>query len=156
MASGFFNNIRESIQEGWKQPLQPIIVVHDSNTNYVPTSKIFEIRKFYDTYYTDYCAGYGPKIRLLFDLLAGDAYECDMPMKMIDENTIEFEGSAYAMTRMYDKIMSCKDLKVECDTKREDLVPNWITHPILRFIREKGTQVRRDESKYVVRFRKIG
>lgn len=156
MASGFFNNIRESIREGWKQPLQPIIVVHDSNTNYVPTSKIFEIRKFYDTYYTGYCAGYGPKIKLLFDLLAGDAYECAMPMKMIDENTIEFEGSAYAMTRMYDKIMSCKDLKVECDTKREDLVPNWITHPILRFIREKGTQVRRDESKYVVRFKKIG
>ena len=28
MASGFFNNIRESIREGWKQPLQPIIVVH--------------------------------------------------------------------------------------------------------------------------------
>lgn len=28
MASGFFNNIRESIQEGWEQPLQPIIVVH--------------------------------------------------------------------------------------------------------------------------------
>lgn len=28
MASGFFNNIRESIQEGWKDPLQPIIVVH--------------------------------------------------------------------------------------------------------------------------------
>lgn len=156
MASGFFNNIRESIQEGWKQPLQPIIVVHDSNTNYVPTSKIFEIRKFYDTYYTDYCAGYGPKIKLLFDLLAGDAYECAMPMKMVDESTIEFEGSAYSMTRMYDKIMNCRDLKVECDTKREDLVPNWITHPILRFIREKGTQVRRDESKYVVRFKKIG
>jgi hypothetical protein len=28
MASGFFNNIRESIEEGWEVPLQPIIVVH--------------------------------------------------------------------------------------------------------------------------------
>lgn len=28
MTSGFMNNIRESIKEGWKQPLQPIITVH--------------------------------------------------------------------------------------------------------------------------------
>lgn len=28
MASGFFNNIRSSIKDGWKQPLQPIITVH--------------------------------------------------------------------------------------------------------------------------------
>lgn len=28
MASGFMNNIRESLREGWKNPLQPIIVVH--------------------------------------------------------------------------------------------------------------------------------
>ena len=66
MASGFFNNIRKSIEEDWNIPLQPIIVVHDSNTNYVPTSKIFEIRKFYDTNYTDYCSSFGPKIKLLF------------------------------------------------------------------------------------------
>lgn len=156
MASGFFNNIRESIQEGWKQPLQPIIVVHDSNTNYVPVSKIFEIRKFYDTYYTDFCAGFGPKIKLLFDLLAGDAYERAMPMKMIDENTIEFTGNAYSMLRMYDKIMGCSDLRVECDTKREDLVPKWVTHPIDRFIREKGTNIIKDLSSYTVRFRRIG
>jgi len=30
MACGFMNNIRESLKENWKQPLQPIIVVHDS------------------------------------------------------------------------------------------------------------------------------
>lgn len=28
MASGFMNNIRVSMKEGWKSPLQPIIVVH--------------------------------------------------------------------------------------------------------------------------------
>ena len=28
MAAGFFNNLRVSLLEGWKQPLQPIIVVH--------------------------------------------------------------------------------------------------------------------------------
>ena len=155
MASGFFNNIRESIQEGWKQPLQPIIVVHDSNTNYVPVSKIFEIRKFYDTYYTSYCAGFGPKIKLLFDLLAGDAYERAMPMKMIDDNTIEFSGNAYSMVKMYDKIMNCPDLRVECSVKREDLVPKWVTHPIDRFIKEKGTNIVKDLSSYTAQFRRI-
>ena len=30
MACGFMNNIRVSLKQGWKQPLQPIIVVHDS------------------------------------------------------------------------------------------------------------------------------
>ena len=156
MASGFFNNIRESIQEGWKDPLQPIIVVHDSNTNYVPVSKIFEIRKFYDTYYTDFCAGFGPKIKLLFDLLAGDAYERAMPMKMIDKDTIEFTGNAYSMIKMYDKIMGCKDLKVECSMKREDLIPNFVKNPIDRFIREKGTNIVKDLSSYTVQFKRIG
>ena len=156
MASGFFNNIRESIQEGWKDPLQPIIVVHDSNTNYVPVSKIFEIRKFYDTYYTDFCAGFGPKIKLLFDLLAGDAYERAMPMKMIDKDTIEFTGNAYSMIKMYDKIMGCKDLKVECNMKREDLIPNFVQNPIDRFIREKGTNIVKDLSSYTVQFKRIG
>lgn len=28
MQHGFFNNIRKSIEEGWEQPLQPIITVH--------------------------------------------------------------------------------------------------------------------------------
>ena len=28
MQHGFFNNIRESIKEGWEMPLQPLITVH--------------------------------------------------------------------------------------------------------------------------------
>lgn len=68
MSRGFYNNIRVSLRQGWKQPLQPIIVVHDSNTNYIPVSKVFEMRPFYDKYYTEYCASFGPKILLLFDL----------------------------------------------------------------------------------------
>lgn len=75
MARGFMNNIRVSKQQSWKNPLQPIIVVHDSNTNYVPISKVFEIRKFYDENYTKYCASFGPRIMLLFDLLLGVSYE---------------------------------------------------------------------------------
>lgn len=88
--------------------------------------------------------------------MAGDAYERAMPMKMIDDNTIEFSGNAYSMIKMYDKIMNCKDLKVECNMKREDLVPNWVTNPIDRFIKEKGTNIVKDLSSYTVQFRRIG
>lgn len=155
MARGFYNNIRESIQQGWKNPLQPLIVVHDSNTNYVPVSKIFEIRKFYDTYYTEYCASFGPKIRLLFDLLAGDSYERAMDMKMLDDNTIEFTGSADSMLPMYDRIMGCKDLRVICNYSREDLIPKYVTDPLQRLILEKGACMVKDLSSYKVQFKKV-
>ena len=92
---------------------------------------------------------------MLFDLLAGTAYESAMPMKTIDDNTIEFTGSAYSMIRMYNKIMNCKELNVECSVKPEDLVPNWVVDPILRFIMEKRTCLRKDISSYTVQFRKL-
>lgn len=156
MASGFMNNIRVSAQQ-WdpNRALKPIIVVHDSNTNYVPTEKIFEIRRFYDTNYTDYCASFGPKIRLLFDLLCGDSYERAMDMKALDDHTIQFTGNAYSLRKIYEKIMNCKALNVECDTKYEDLVPEWVTDPIDRFIREKGTNIIKDLSSYTVTFKKL-
>lgn len=155
MASGFFNNIRVSSKEwGMEKALIPIIVVHDSNTNYLPVERIFELRKFYDKNYTDYCSSFGPKIKLLFDLLCGDSYERANEMKSGD-NTIQFTGNAYSLRRTYEKIMNCKALKVECDMKYEDLVPNWITNPIDRFIREKGTCIIKDISSYTVTFKKL-
>lgn len=128
----------------------------DSNTNYVPVSKIFDIRGFYDKNYTDFCASFGPKIKLLFDLLSGVSYEKACPMKQIDQNTIEYKGSAYSLLGIYDKIMGCKDLKVECSMKKEDLIPNWVLNPIDRFIREKGTSIIKDLSKYTIRFTRVG
>lgn len=156
MSSGFFNDIRVSIQEGWSTQLQPIITVHDSNTCLLPTEKIFEIRRFYDKNFTDFCSGFGPKIKLLFDLLSGTAYEAATDMKTIDDNTIEFKGSADSILRTYDKIMNCPNIKVECSVEREDLVPKYIEDAMLRFIKEKGTNMVKDESKYVVQFKKIG
>jgi len=38
------------------------------NTNYVPVERIFDMRSFYDEYYTKYCSTIGPGIFLLFDL----------------------------------------------------------------------------------------
>ena len=77
-------------------------------------------------------------------------------MKMIDDNTIEFTGNAYSMIRMYDRIMRCKDFKVECSVRREDLIPNFVNHPIDRFIREKGTNIVKDLSSYTVQFKRVG
>lgn len=157
MACGFFNNIRQSIKEGWKQPLQPIIVVHDSNTNIIPVSKIFEIRKFYDKNYTEYCAGIGPKIVLLFDLLAGYSYETAKELKTIDQNTIQFSGDAYSLLKIYDKIMACPDLRVECSMTRDEIIGSMqlIQHPIDRFIRENGCNMTKDISNIKVEFKKI-
>lgn len=128
----------------------------DSNTNYVPTSMIFNIRKFYDINYTGYCKNIGPKISLLFDLLAGESYERALQLETVDNNTIEFTGSAYSILGLYDKIMNCPDIKVECSMKREEIVPNFITDPVDRFIREKGTSIIKDVSKYTVQFKRIG
>ena len=157
MACGFFNNIRQSVVEGWKQPLQPIIVVHDSNTNYIPVSKIFEIRKFYDKNYTEYCAGIGPKIVLLFDLLSGYSYETAKELKTVDQNTIQFSGDAYSLLKIYDKIMACPDLRVECSMTRDEIIGSMqlIQHPIDRFIRENGCNMTKDISNIKVEFRKL-
>lgn len=155
MASGFFNTIRRSYEEGWRLPLQPIIVVHDSNTNYVPVDHLFEISDFYNKYFTEYCASYGPKIVLLFDLLAGTGYESAMPLKMIDKKTIEFTGSAYQILSLYDRLMDSPDISVEANMKREDIVPNWVTDPVQRFIMEKGTCVWKDISNYKIQFKKL-
>jgi len=130
-------------------------VVHDSNTNYVPVDRLFEISKFYDKYFTEYCASYGPKIVLLFDLLAGTGYESAMPMKVIDDSTLEFTGSAYQILSLYDRLMNSPDIKVESNMKREDLINNWVEDPVQRFIMEKGTCVWKDTSNYTIQFHKI-
>lgn len=128
----------------------------DSNTNYVDISKIFSISEYYKINYTDYCKGITPHISLLFDLNLGISYESAMGLKQIDNNTIEFSGSAYQLLGLYDKLMKHKDLiKVECSVKREDLVPQFVTNPIERFIIENGTSMIKDLSKYTIQFKKL-
>ena len=51
--------------------------------------------------------------------------------------------------------MGCKDLNVICNMKREDLIPDLITDPIDRCIREKGTCIIKDLSKYTIQFHRI-
>jgi hypothetical protein len=155
MACGFFNNIRVSEEQGWKMPLQPIIVVHDSNTNYVPVEKIFDMREYYNKNYTAFCAGINPPgIFLLFDLLAGYSYELAAPLKQIDPDTIEFSGSATSIIKIYDKIMGSPNIKTECDTERDQIISqiNLVDDPYYRFILEGGCNMTKDLSSVTVRF----
>lgn len=161
MACGFYNNIRVSILDGatnkhslfYQHALQPIIVVHDSNTNYVPVDAIFDIRSFYDTHYTEYCHNIGPGIYLLFDLLVGYSYELADTLVQVDPNTIEFSGSAYSILKLYDKLMQCS-FPVECNMSREDIENSikFCTDPYDRFIREEGCNMVKDLSKITVQF----
>ena len=156
MASGFFNTYRETIKQHWARPLEPYICVHDSSTSAFPVSKVFEIRKFYDTYFTDYCAGIGPKIKLLFDLLEGNSYESASEVKQIDPETIEFSANAHTLLPIYDKIMREPEFqgKVTCSVTRDTLIPNYIQSPMERFIIAEGTCVVLDKSKYTITFTK--
>ena len=158
MACGFFNNIRVSEEQGWKTPLQPIIVVHDSNTNYVPVEKIFDMREYYNKNYTAFCAGINPPgIFLLFDLLAGYSYELAAPLKQIDPDTIEFSGSAMSLVKIYDKLMRCENIKVECDTERDQILSqvNLVDDPYYRFILEGGCNMTKDLSNLTIRFHRV-
>lgn len=169
MASFFFNTYRQSIKENWEYPLEPYICVHDSSTSAFPVSKIFEIKKFYDTYFTDYGATIGPKIKLFFDLLEGNSYEASCEVKQRAPEIIEFTSSARTLLPMYDKIMRCKDFVVEAKIIQKDqegntielplvremLVPNYIESPMERFIDQEGTCVVLDKSEYTIKFIKI-
>lgn len=156
MAKGFWNNVRVSLNEGWKCPLVPIIVVHDSNTNYFPVSKVFELRKFYDVNYTEYIKNMkSQSMTLLYDLLEGNSYESASQVEHREENLIEYSGSARTLIPLYDKIMNCPDFKVEASMRREDLAPNLIHDPIERFIRDEGTSVVKDTSYYTIQFRRV-
>lgn len=77
-------------------------------------------------------------------------------MKQIDQQTIEFSGSAYSLIGIYDRIMGCHDIKVECSLKREDLIPSFVINPIDRFIKENGTCLVKDLSSYTIQFKKVG
>lgn len=162
MTSGFFNNIRTSIEfrnssentvfDNYE--LQPIITVHDSNTNYIPIESVFDLRPYYDKYYTDFCHKIGPGIYLLFDLLVGYSYELANTLKQIDKDTIEFSGNAYSILKLYDKVMSITRFKVECDKTREEIENSiqFITDPYQRFILEQGCNMTKDVSSITVKF----
>ena len=135
--------------------LVPIIVVHDSNTNYFPIDRLFELRSAYDKYFTGWCSEF-IKSPFLFDLFLGSAYQKSAEVKQIDDNTIEMEASAYIINGILEKIDNESHLIVETSIPRDQIVPNFIENRFDRFIREEGCSLIMDTSKYKVQIRKIG
>ena len=96
------------------------------------------------------------RICLLFDLLIGTAYNSALTINQKDDDTIEMTGDAYSLLSLYDRLMGFPELiQVECNVKREDLIPQFVTNPIERFILEKGTSMIKDLSNYTIQFHKV-
>lgn len=152
MASGFFNDLREAVESGWN--LTSFITVHDSNTCNFPAHKIWEIRKFYDENFTDFCYN-TCGIKLLFDLEVGSTYHDSCSMKSIDEDTVEFSGNARSLLMIMDRMDEDPLCNYEINVPKESIMPNFVQHPMDRFIKEKGCSFVMDVSKYSVQFRRI-
>lgn len=157
MQHGFFNNIRASIETGWDRILQPLITVHDSNTNYFGAEYLWDIIPFYTKHYTNHCATVGPKIFLLWDLNSGTAYEKACATKQVDKDIIEYTGSSDQVIEIYDKLMRINKFKVECDKTREEILSaaQYVDNPIKRFILEGGASMIKDLSRITVRFKRV-
>lgn len=152
MASGFFNDLREATKEDWS--LTSFITVHDSNTCDFPAHKVWDIRKHYDKNFTDFCYN-TCGIKLLFDLEVGNTYQDSCSMKQIDDDTVEFKGNARSILMIIEKMNEDPLCKYEINIPIEDIKPNYIQHPLDRFIREKGCSYVMDTSKYSVQFKRI-
>ena len=144
LARGFWNNIRAAKKEGFV--LEPIIVVHDSNTNYFPINKLFELKPFYDKNFTEFCR-HQCGVPFLFDTLIGTNYNDAVELTQIDDKTIKLKGACDALNQILDKIEFESNLKVSCDKTREEIKSDFITNPIERFIKADGTSVVMDRNK---------
>lgn len=144
LARGFWNNIRAAKKEGFV--LEPIIVVHDSNTNYFPINKLFELKPFYDKNFTEFCR-HQCGVPFLFDTLVGTNYNDAVELTQIDDKTIKLKGACDALNQILDKIEFESNLKVSCDKTREEIKSDFITNPIERFIKADGTSVVMDRNK---------
>ena len=153
LAAGFYNNIIEGHKMGLN--LVPIIVVHDSNTNYVPIDSLFELRGAYDKNFTGYCSE-RVKSPFLFDLFLGCAYQSAAEVKQIDKVTIEMTASAHIINGILNKIDTESHLIVETSIPREQIIPMYVNDRMERFILEGGCSLIKDLSEYTVQIRKIG
>lgn len=128
--------------------------MHDSNTCNLPADKVWSLHEFYDKNFTkfvyDKCG-----LNLLFDLEVGSTYQDSCNMKQIDDRTVEFKGNARSILMIMDRMDECPGLKYETSMPRDQIIPNYMTNPMLRFIDEKGVSMVKDTSKYIVQFRKL-
>ena len=95
------------------------------------------------------------QMTLLFDLMIGVTYNDVALLKAIDSNTVELTGTARALKMIANSMDECPGLVYETDVPVMELQENYITHPVDRFIREKGCSMVLDKSEFTVRFHKL-
>ena len=87
----------------------------------------------------------------------GYSYETAKELKQIDKDTIEFKGDAYSILKIYDKIMGCRSLNVQCNVTRDEIASQMklVEDPYQRFILEEGCNMTKDLSEIMVQFHRI-
>ena len=129
-------------------------VITDSNTCNFPADKVWSLHEFYDKNFTEFvynkCG-----LNLLFDLEVGSTYQDSCNMKQITDDIVEFKGNARSILMIMDRMDECPGLRYETNVPREQIIPNYMTNPMLRFIDEKGVSMVKDTSKYIVQFKKL-
>ena len=100
-------------------------------------------------------------------LLIGSNYEDAVGFNQLDDITISMSGNGKSILQILDKldnesnikykIISVKDKnsKIDLNPIKESIVMNTIDNPIERFIRENGTNIFMDLSKYEVVLEKL-
>ena len=76
-------------------------------------------------------------------------------MKLIDEDTVEFSGNARSLLMIMDRMNEDPLCNYEINVPKESIIPNFVQHPIDRFIKEKGCSFVMDVSRYSVQFRRV-
>ena len=152
MSSGFYNDIRSAKREGWN--LTSLLTVHDSNTSDFPAQKLWEIRKFFDKQFTEYCYNQ-VHINLLFDVLIGVSYQDSLEAKQISDDIVELKGNARSHIMVLEQLDHCPGLKYEINIPRDQIIPKFIEDPMQRFIIEKGSSMIMDKSSYTIQYKKL-
>lgn len=151
MSSGFYNDLRVAINEGWN--LTSFITVHDSNTCNFPVEKLWDIRSFYDENFTEFCYKM-TGIKLLFDILIGATYQDACEAKQIDKDTVELTGNARSIHMILDEL-NYKKVNYTCSINPESIVPEYVSNPVERFIKEEGCSFVMDTSDYTIQLKRI-
>ena len=144
LAAGFWNNIRVARQHGIV--MSPLIVVHDSNTNYVPAGFMPHLRAFYDENFTKFTREF-TGVPFLYDLFVGANYNDCCLLNTINEHKISIGGSNSDILKILGKLDDARvDYAINID--RRDLIPEYVENPIERFIRDSiNTNIEMDISE---------
>lgn len=152
MASGFYSDVREAIKKDWV--LTSLLTVHDSNVTSFKISRLWSLKSHFDTNFTEFCYKM-TGIKLLFDILVGADYHNTCEVKQISDDVIQLRGSAKSHLLILNQMDHCRGLKYEIDMPRDQIIPDYVESPMLRFLMEKGCSLYLDKSNYTINYKKL-